>query len=55
MGYARAVEYALIMAAAAQTQTEPAAQLLGPEGQAAARAQGVAFARECNQGQWQPH
>ena len=55
MGYARAVEYALIMAAAAQTQTAPAAQLLGPEGQAAARAQGVAFARECSQGQWQPH
>ena len=54
MGYARAVEYALIMAAAAQTRAEPTAQLLGPEGQVAARAQGAAFARECNQGQWQP-
>ena len=55
MGYARAVEYALIMAAAAQTQTEPVAQLLGPEGQAAAKAQGVAFSRDCATGQWQPH
>lgn len=55
MGYARAVEYALIMGATAQTQTAPAAHLLGPEGQAAARAQGVTFARECATGQWQAH
>lgn len=55
MGYARAVEYALIMAAAAQTQMEPTAQLLSPEGQAAAKAQGIFFAHDCATGQWQVH